>query len=317
MNQPQVALPNYIVDHIFSPEDVLKIQAKATQNDANWAKRLFGIPQTWQQTQGEGVKIAVLDTGIDEKHPDLRDAIIDGKDFTGEGLKDTNGHGTHCAGIIAARPRQTSFLGVAPKAKILAAKVLGSSGGNYDAIAQGIEWAVEQGADIISMSLGGPKSSQRLYQAIYTALAKEVIIFAAAGNSGSRHRNSIGYPGKYGGVITIAAHDEFGNPSGFSSRGGEIDFLAPGTDIFSTYPNSKYATLDGTSMATPFVAGLAALVEAKHHKEEEHPAGTPLKNGADMREHLMVMATHPGWHTNDAGYGALQPFRYFDPEIIG
>ena len=313
MTEKMFANPKYIINKILQPADVLKIEAQSANNDVNWAKRLVGIPQTWQKTQGEDVKVAVLDTGIDEKHPDLRNAIVAVKDFTGEGVYDTNGHGTHCAGVIAARPVQTPFVGVAPKAKLLIAKVLGQRGGDYEWIAKGIEWAVDQGADIISMSLGGPKSTDRLYRAVYSALAKEVVIVAAAGNSGSIHRNSIGYPGKYGGVITIAAHDEYGNPSGFSSRGGEISFTAPGTDIHSTFPGGKYAVLSGTSMATPSVAGMIALMES-YHNNRDVEGDTPLKNNADVLEHLMIMANHPGWHTNYDGYGPLHPFRYFDPQ---
>jgi subtilisin family serine protease len=119
----------------------------------------------------------------------------------------------------------------------------------------------------------------------------------------------VGYPGRYGGVITVASHDEDGNRSGFSSRGGEIDFMAPGSNIWSTYKDGGYAELSGTSMATPFVAGLAALIASKHRKEKNNK--TPLENNEDLRNHLMWMATHPGYHDNVEGYGPLQPFQYF------
>ena len=135
------------------------------------------------------------------------------------------------------------------------------------------------------------------------------IVICAAGNDGALMTNSVGYPGRYGGVITVAAHDINGNPSGFSSRGGEVDIMAPGTDIWSTYKDGGYKSLSGTSMATPFVAGLAALIASKHKATANN--STPLQNCEDMKNHLMIMATHPGYHDNQSGYGPLQPFVYF------
>jgi subtilisin family serine protease len=277
----------------------------------NWAESLLGIPRVWTRTQGEGVKVAVLDTGADLDHVDLKDAIVAKKDFTGDGVEDTNGHGTHCAGIIAARRNRVGFVGVAPKAELLIGKVLGNRGtGSFSWIAAGVDWAVRQKAHIISMSLGGPASSNELFEAMHKALAKGVLIICAAGNEGSLFQNSIGYPGRYGGVITVAAHDSNGNRSGFSSRGGEIDVMAPGSNIWSTYKNGGYAELSGTSMATPFVAGLAALILSKHMKSRRN--NTPVKNNEDLKNHLLWMAAHPGYHDNETGYGPLQPFQYFD-----
>ncbi len=159
------------------------------------------------------------------------------------------------------------------------------------------------------MSLGGPVSSNRLYQAIHMALAKGVFIICAAGNEGSLFQNSIGYPGRYGGVITVAAHDRNGNRSGFSSRGGEIDIMAPGSNIWSTYKDGGFAELSGTSMAAPFVAGLSALIVSKHMSGPN--SNTPLENNEDLKNHLLWMAAHPGYHENETGYGPLQPFQYF------
>lgn len=258
---------------------------------------------------GEGVKVAVLDTGVDSDHPDLKNGIIAMKDFTGDGIEDVNGHGTHCAGVIGSRLNNLGFVGIAPKCELIIGKVLGNNGsGAFQWIEDGIDWAVSEGADIISMSLGGPATTVGLHRAIHEALAKNVIVFCAAGNDGSIYQNAIGYPGRYGSVITIAAHDSDGNRAGFSSRGGEIDFMAPGTDIWSTYVDGGYSSLSGTSMATPFAAGLAALILAKHRKDQ---GSTPIITCEDVKDHMLYMATHPGYHDNERGYGALQPFRYF------
>jgi len=294
----KIGLPKYKVN------DTATQRKLSTKENVNWAESVLGIPDIWSKTQGEGIKVAVLDTGIDIDHQDLKDAIIATKDFTGQGIEDKSGHGTHCAGIIGARLNNVGFIGVAPKCKLVIGKVLGNDGsGSYDWIARAVHWAsaIEK-VDIISMSLGGPASTPQFYTAIHNALARGTSFVVAAGNEGSIFQNSIGYPGKYGSVITIASHDHNGNRSGFSSCGGEIDFMAPGSDIWSTYKNGGYASLSGTSMATPFVAGLAALIMA---------SGASVANCEDLRNELMRMATHPGYHDNTTGYGPLQPFAYF------
>ena len=307
-------IPRYTVQRQVNHSDQLKALAQDQPERVNWAESLLGIPKLWQETMGEGVKVAVLDTGVDPDHPDLQEAIEINKDFTGDGIEDKNGHGTHTAGVIGARLNNVGFVGVAPKCRLLIGKVLGNDGyGNLDWTAQGIDWAVAQGAHIISMSLGGSASTDGLYRSIHTALAKGVCIICAAGNEGSLFQNAIGFPGRYGSVITVAAHDRNGNRSGFSSRGGELDVMAPGSDIWSTYKDGGYAELSGTSMATPFVAGLSALVISKHIKAET--SKTPINNNSDLRDHLLWMTTHPGYHDNQTGYGPLQPFQYFGGKI--
>jgi subtilisin family serine protease len=306
-NKP-FGLPYFEVKQTLSEARDLK---KLDPERANWAKLLLGVPEVWKKTQGKGVKVAVLDTGVDTDHPDLKDVIVKKKNFTNDNdIEDVNGHGTHCAGIIGARFNSKVFVGVAPKCDLMVAKIFNKKGQTTNEwIAKAIDWAVANGADILSMSFGGPVPSPDIYKSIHLGLAKGVFMLVAAGNEGSLFQNSIGYPGRYGGVITVASHDRNGNPSGFSSRGGEIDIMAPGSDIWSTYLNGGYAMLSGTSMATPFAAGLSALITAKHKKVANN--NTPLENNEDLKEHLMWMSTHPGYHDNSSGYGPLQPFQYF------
>lgn len=273
-------------------------------NQVTYKVPVPGIPSIWSETQGEGVKVAVLDTGIDTDHRDLTNALIDSQDFTGEGIEDQNGHGTHCAGIIAAYSDHKGLIGIAPKAKLLIGKVLDRDGkGELENIVQGINWAVEKKANIISISFGGNYSSNELHKAIHHALAEGVFVICAAGNQGSLYQSNISYPARYGGVITIAAHDQNGHPLGASSRGGELDFIAPGDEVFSTYKDGGYAKLTGTSMAASWVAGLAALIKSKHNNTRNNE--TPLDNNEDLREHLLRMASHPGSHDNETGYGGL------------
>lgn len=279
-----------------------------------WAQTLGDgeIQEVWRETKGKGVRVAILDTGVEDAHPALRHVIDDIANFTNtDSTEDRDGHGTHCAGIVAAREAEgVPFQGIAPEARLLIGKVLNDEGrGSPQWIADGITWAIRNGVDIISLSLSGPPSPA-LFDAVHQALWLRKFVICAAGNDGSMRQNGIGFPGRFGGVITVAAHDEYGNPSGFTSRGGEIDVIGPGTDIWSTWPGAKYKRLSGTSMATPFVAGLAALIVAKHQRDRGKNQ-TPIENNEDLKEHLLRMAAHPGYHDNASGYGPLWPLRYF------
>ena len=306
----EMRLPPYDLVDLVPDARGLAPMATHRAERLRWAEELLRLPDVWRRTQGQGVRIAVLDTGVDSDHPDLAGAIEQVRDFTAEGIEDLNGHGTHCAGIIGARKNDIGFIGVAPSSSLLIGKVLrNSGGGTLESVANGVQWAVDERVDIISMSLGAADGSHRLFEVIHTALAKGAVVICAAGNSGALFTNSVGYPGRYGSVITVAAHDQHGQPSGFSSRGSEIDFMAPGHDIWSTYRQGGYAKLSGTSMAAPFVAGLAALVLAKHRQAGHHTS--PINNCEDMRRHLLRMAAHPGHHDSARGHGPLLPFAYF------
>lgn len=226
----------------------------------DWGVKLLGAPAAWTTTRGKGVRVAVLDTGIDATHPDLRDGIAAVKDFTAShsGPADVQGHGTHCAGVIGARANGFGVVGIAPEASILAGKVLGDDGsGGTAGIAQGIDWAAGQGADVISMSLGGPADTGDIHAAVTRAVAKGVIVVAAAGNDGPK--GAVGYPGGLPDCVCVAAVDQGKAVAPFSSRGANVFVAAPGVNVLSTYPGSRLATMSGTSMATPHVAGLAAL----------------------------------------------------------
>ncbi|MEM7658290.1 MAG: S8 family serine peptidase [Bacteroidota bacterium] len=280
--------------------------------------------------------VAILDSGLDFEHSDFQEKIkagkIKAKDFTGQKKPKTDpvGHGTHCAGLIGAGNITTDladgFRGLAPEADLLIGKVInGNRVGYIDWLIKGLEWAESMGSDLISLSVYTSRNSPRLYKVIHRILAKGICIICAAGNEGALAQNGIGYPGRYGGVITVAAHDEHGRPSGFSSSGGELDFMAPGTKIWSTFTPPKeptfslkniklkkirYAEMSGTSMATPFVAGLAALIISVHKEKRQRKKNeTPILNNEDLKEHLLRLAAHPGFHDHQTGYGPLLPFQ--------
>lgn len=234
----------------------------------------INAPEQWGLgNTGKDVVIAVIDTGVDYNHPDLKDNIIGGKDFTGKGdYLDGNGHGTHVCGTIAATNTGAGVTGVAYDAKILALKALGDDGsGNMDSVIEAIKYATEYGVDIISMSLGGPNSPD-LHQAVKDAVAKGIIVCVAAGNDGDGNiaTEELSYPGAYDEIIEVGAIDFNGDLAYFSNTNHEVDILAPGVGILSTYMNGQYAKLDGTSMATPHMAGAVALLKSKVAADYTH-----------------------------------------------
>lgn len=226
-----------------------------------WGISRVGAAKAWPVTAGRGVRVAVIDTGIDATHPDLAANVAGGYDATGDGSwADDQGHGTHVAGTIAAVKDGKGVVGVAPAAKLFGVKVLDKDGsGRLSWIVKGALWAAKNDIDVANMSLGAPIGSVFMRGAMWYARTKGVVIVAAAGNSGGK----VGFPAAYGDTLAIAASDSSDKIASFSSRGKEVDFIAPGVDIYSTVPGGGYASYRGTSMATPHVSGLAALAVAR------------------------------------------------------
>ncbi|MCL5278605.1 MAG: S8 family serine peptidase [Planctomycetes bacterium] len=215
---------------------------------------------------GAGVEVAIIDTGIDSRHPDL--AVVDGINYAGPPEKegstdpadwnDGYGHGTHCAGIVAALNNGIGVVGVAPGVRLHAVKVLDNTGLGYTSdIIQGLEWCVQNHVQVASLSLGGGGSTS-LQEACDKAFAAGVLLVAAAGNSSGPVRFPAGYPS----VVAVSATDSQDRLAYFSSFGPEIALGAPGVDIYSTCKGGSYTTMSGTSMACPHVTGTAALVWA-------------------------------------------------------
>lgn len=248
------AEPNYLVQMT----DVIP-------SDPGWGSQ-YGLtriraPQGWEMSTGSSsVTIAIVDTGIDLTHPDLAGKLAGGIDIVnGDSTpQDDNGHGTHVAGIAAALSNNgAGVAGVSWGARLMPIKVLNAAGnGTYAGVADGIIWAADHGAQIINLSLGGSNSSQVLQDAVDYAVSQGVIIVAASGNTGS---NFVLYPAHYSNVIAVAATDSSNARASFSNYGPEVDLSAPGASIYSTVPGG-YGYLNGTSMATPYVSGLAAIL---------------------------------------------------------
>ncbi|NJE85589.1 peptidase S8 [Thermococcus sp. CX2] len=302
-----------------------------------WGIERVQAPTVWSITDGSSggvIEVAILDTGIDYDHPDLAANLawgvstLRGKVSTKpRAYYDQNGHGTHVAGTIAALNNDIGVVGVAPKVEIYAIRVLDASGrGSYIDIAIGIEQALlgpdgvldadgdgvivgdpdDDAAEVISMSLGGSADDQYLHDMITKAYLYGVVIVAAAGNEGA---DSPSYPAAYPEVIAVGATDSTDAIAYFSNLRPEVS--APGVDILSTYPDDTYKTLSGTSMATPHVSGVVALIQAAYYNKygEVLPVGTFDDMGTDtVRGILHVTADDlgdPGWDIY-YGYGIVR-----------
>lgn len=245
----------------FEREDIYGLNYN-NQQIIPWSISELNVEKTWPKSQGDGVVVAVVDTGCDLDHPDLKDNLVDGYDFISDSKwpVDDNGHGTHVAGTIAASNNKTGIVGVAPRCKIMPLKSLGANGeGNLQNICEAILYAADNGADIITMSLGTPSHAPIFKDTLSYAKEKGCVIFCAAGNSGQT--NNVMYPARYPETISVGSISKDYRISKFScSKGTELDFLAPGEDVISCVPDNSYANMTGTSMANPFAAGCGALL---------------------------------------------------------
>ncbi len=256
-------------------QNPLASQIAAIRKEETWGINRVHAPAAWPLTEGKGVKVAVIDTGIDTGHPELSGSVDGGysaitKTENPADYQDDNGHGSHVAGTIAAKKDGKGVVGVAPKARLYAVKVLDADGsGNLSDVIDGIVWAAKNKMDVANMSLGAPVDSEAMKRAVRFARGSGVVVVAAAGNSGG----SVGFPGAYEDTIAVAASDSNDKLAGFSSRGPEVDFIAPGVDVLSAKMGGGFASYSGTSMAAPHVAGLAALAVSQGYVGLNGPDG--------------------------------------------
>jgi major intracellular serine protease len=256
---------------------ILNRQFRGKESKTPYGIEMIKAKTIWDDSnQGNGIKIAVIDSGCDINHESLKDNIVAVRNFTDEDGKNHNivvdrvGHGTHVIGTIAANGKNNTIMGVAPKADIYVLKAIDRTGsGKVSWVVNAIYYAIEQNVDIISMSLGMPKSTEKLEKAVKEAVNKNILLVCAAGNDGDGNVNDFeySYPAAYPEVISVGAVDKKGVPANFSNSNLNIDVVAPGVDILSTYPGNQFAVLSGTSMATPHVSGSLALL--KNWSKEE------------------------------------------------
>jgi thermitase len=281
-------LTNETADVTMKPNDVL-------YSKYQWNLPLIDTTQGWTIEKGsKDIIVGIVDTGVDLNHPDLKSQLLPGYNvITGDtNPQDDVGHGTHVAGVISALVNNN--IGVAGMTwynPILPVKVLDNTGaGSTYAVAQGIIWAADHGAKVINMSLGNYADANFLHDAIKYAYDKDIVLIAASGNDNTERP---GYPAAYPEVFAVAAIDSQQNKAPFSNYGDYIDVTAPGVNIASTYPNNQYAALSGTSMASPHVTALAALIRSAN----------PLLKNTEVMDIMRKTAIDLGTPGRDKLYG--------------
>jgi serine protease len=311
----EYAEPNYRVKTGFTPND-----PKTGGAGGQYGLALMGLDKAWNLGLGDPrVIIGVVDTGADLKHPDLIKQFVPGYNVITKGAEppmDDNGHGTHVSGIAAAEADNgIGIAGVAPRCKVMPIKALDRKGDGYTYdIADGIYWAVDHGARVINLSLGGRGASQALRDAVEYAVSKRVVLVAAMGNG---DENGVGqnwptFPASYPGVIAVGAVDKQRQVTEFSNWGSWISVVAPGQDILSTMPtypvyqttssgySQNYDMMPGTSMSSPMVAGACALILSRY------PAMTPAQVKAKLESTARQV---DGGYNERYGYGLVDAFR--------
>ena len=301
-----ISIPERAITGLKNNPNVLAIEKdipiEALGQITDWGIERTNTAEMWNEGYtGENIKVAVIDTGIAKNHEDL--SVAGGVSFVSNAptYDDDNGHGTHVAGIIAAKDNDKGVVGVAPNVDLYAVKVLDKEGKGFlsDLIA-GVEWSITNEIDIINFSLAMTEGSQILQRVIEKAQAEQILMVAAAGNSGDRfgRGDTVEYPARYDEVIAVSAIASNNRRANFSATGPTVELAAPGVNIYSTYLNNRYTTMDGTSMAAPFVAGhLALLMEAY-----------PCLSTAELRETVQTNALDLGATGRDThyGYGLVQ-----------
>ncbi|MFI7404705.1 type VII secretion-associated serine protease mycosin [Streptomyces sp. NPDC049541] len=281
--------------------------------DQQWALNVFSVRDIWAESQGEGVTVAVVDSGVDANHPDLTGQVLKGKDFTGGGNahEDIVGHGTGMASLIAGHGHgvgnESGVKGLAPKAKILPLRTLQTRADrNLDETwGAAVRYAVDHGAKVVNLSFGndGGKTLLDGRQAIAYAQAHDVVVVAAAGNDGSI---AVTEPAALPGVVAVGAVDKNANRWDGSNSGKGLTLMAPGADIVSANSNRspKYGMSDGTSDATAYVSAAAALVRAKYPNLSAGQVINRLIKSASFLHHKGLKAPD-----EEYGYGIVRPYK--------
>lgn len=288
-----------------------------------WSLQRVLLDELWSQSRGKGVRVAVIDTGVDPTNPQLTGAVDakSGRNLLPKNLKDDNGnpiergkengttdtvgHGTKVAGIIAARPAAgTGFVGLAPEATIIPIQQNDAEGhGTADTLVRAIRHAIQAGAGVINISQdtsNAVKPTSDLELAINEALAQDIVVVASAGNDGLGGNVKKTYPASYKGVLAVAASDRNNERASFSQAGDFVGVAAPGVDMISTVPEGGHCSDNGTSFSAPYVAGVAALIKAKHPTWTAQQIVTQIEQTAER-----TIADHD----RNVGWGVVDPVR--------
>lgn len=305
--EPKYVEPHYLYMTNSSTSMNLTDESPVIPNDLLFSEYQWNLPvieanRAWKLSTGsDDVIVAVVDTGVDLRHPDLNGRLLQGYNAIEQEEEpyDDVGHGTHVAGIIAANVNNNEGIaGMMWGGKILPVKALDNSGaGTTYSVAEGIIWATDHGAKVINLSLGNYADAEFLHEAIRYAYGRDVVLIAATGNDNTERP---GYPAAYPEVLAVSATDYQLQRASFSNYGDYVDVMAPGESIASTYPDNQYAALSGTSMACPHVTALAALIRS---------VNPDLRNTEVMdliRSNVIDLG--PAGHDKDYGYGQIDVY---------
>ena len=294
-DNPVFTLPPHKFEHVLT----------TLSQKQGWQITQNNLPETWFVTKGENKTAMVIDTGHPE-HIDLGKNSIKGKNFTNSStLDDRQGHQTHVTGIICAKDNEIGMVGVAPQSKCISVKALGDNGnGSFKWIENALEYAIEKKPNVVSMSLGSTHTTPKIHKLLKELYKMNIPVVCAAGNSGNR---GVDYPASYPETIAVAAYDKHGKIARFSAVGEQVDWAAPGYDIYSTYLNNSYAEMSGTSMACPFITGIILLLLSKHEKQEKETGKNDCKTVEEIRQHLLKYTIGRGFVGRDKrfGYGII------------
>ncbi|GGT50293.1 type VII secretion-associated serine protease mycosin [Streptomyces purpureus] len=291
-----------------------------------WPLQRVLLDELWQDTKGAGIRVAVIDTGVDDINPQLKKAVDakSGADFLKplkdasddanakrgktDGTVDEVGHGTKVAGIIAARPRKgTGFVGLAPEATIIPIRQNDEkNSGKSDTMAKAIDHALAKKARVINISQDTTQpltQNSDLGKAVARALAADVVVVASAGNDGMDGKLKNTYPAAFPGVLAVASSDRNNERAVFSQSGTFVGVAAPGVDVVSTVPGNGQCVDNGTSFSAPYVAGVAALLRAKYPKWKAHEVVAQIEQTAERSIN---------GHDNHVGWGVVDPVRALD-----
>lgn len=307
-----VWLSNKATEKLAKQPGVLRVEddivVQALGQVLPWGIDRIDAEIVWASTTADLIKVGIIDTGISNTHPDLLANIKGGVNTiqARKGWNDDNGHGSHVAGIVAALNNSIGVVGAGPGIDLYAIKVLGRNGSGYlSDIIEGLQWAISNNMQVVNLSLGSDTGNQSFHDAIIATKNAGIVVVAAAGNSGG----SVIYPAAYSEAIAVSAIDSSNIIASWSSRGPEVDLAAPGVSVYSSYKGTAYATLSGTSMASPHVAGTAALVLSM-------PVGSSDTNGNgkwdpdEVQAKLQATAVDlgSGGFDNLYGYGLVNAF---------
>lgn len=280
--------------------------------------RDLNIPKIWQKTKGKNVVVAVLDTGTPKDHPDLGDNVDYSRSrsfINGEDIYDLYvGHASHCSGTIGAADNAEGIVGIAPEVKIVGVKVLGKNGsGGNDSLVRGLHYCLKElKPDVINMSLGSPYPMPYVQELLIALKEEGIPVVCSAGNNG---QENVLYPAKYEEVIAVGSYTDptLKNRSDFSSYGLELDLMAPGDEILSTYLDKGYAVMSGTSMAAPVVTGVIALLISYYKQNNK-------KLTVDQIKKLLYancIDTGVAGFDKENGWGVINPENLFTAELQG